>query len=342
MNATANAATAAGQRADGATPAAPSTAAVTAPHVRPGRTSATLPDSLAAERFETEGRAGPLSFYVAGQGRPLLLIHSINAAGSAYEVRPIFQKERENYRVYAVDLPGFGFSDRSDRDYNVRLYVDAIHDMLDVIAADTGSEEPVDALALSLSSEFLARAANERPQRFRSLAFVTPTGFESGASKRHGLPGSSREVPFLYSTLTFPLWSKSLYKGLTSRPSIRFFLKKTFGDKEIDESMLEYDYLTTHQPGARHAPYAFVSGKLFSGDIRAVYERLAMPVLLAHGTRGDFSDFTEADWARARKNWTVKPFKTGALIPFQAPEPFFAAYEAFLAESRDKAEPKAA
>ncbi len=45
--------------------------------------------ALDAERREVEGRAGRVSFYVAGDGPPLLLIHSINAAGSAYEIKPI-------------------------------------------------------------------------------------------------------------------------------------------------------------------------------------------------------------------------------------------------------------
>src|SRR3712207_5691746 len=85
------------------------------------------------ERREVTGRAGRLSYYVAGEGPPLLLIHSINAAGSAYEVRPIFEPMRQRHRVFAVDLPGFGFSDRRERNYSVRLYADAVHDMLDAI-----------------------------------------------------------------------------------------------------------------------------------------------------------------------------------------------------------------
>ncbi|GAB4204505.1 MAG: hypothetical protein OHK0022_29750 [Roseiflexaceae bacterium] len=71
-----------------------------------------------------------LSFYSAGQGSPLLLIHSINAA-SAYEVRPIFEHFQASRRVYALGLPGFGFSERSNRDYTPRLFTDALLDMLD-------------------------------------------------------------------------------------------------------------------------------------------------------------------------------------------------------------------
>jgi hypothetical protein len=60
-------------------------------------------------------------------------------------------------RVYAPDLPGYGFPDRSPRRYDIALFCDAIRDMLAVIAADRGKQR-VDALALSLSAEFLSRA----------------------------------------------------------------------------------------------------------------------------------------------------------------------------------------
>src|SRR5215212_5667077 len=138
-----------------------------------------LPPALVAERREIASPAGRLSYYVAGQGEPLLLIHSINAAASAYEVKPLFERYRASRRVYALDLPGFGFSDRSPRDYTPRLYVDAILDMLDEIKRESGVSS-LDVLALSLGAEFLARAASEHPDRFSTLALVSPTGFGKG------------------------------------------------------------------------------------------------------------------------------------------------------------------
>ncbi len=148
---------------------------------------------MPAERHELAGRAGRLSYYAAGEGVPLLLVHSINAAASAYEVRPLFEHYRATRRVYALDLPGFGFSDRSPRNYTPRIYTDAIIDLLDAISQDAGSA-PVDALGLSLGSEFLARAASEQPDRFRSLALVTPTGLRHN-DRFYGPPGSTRGKP---------------------------------------------------------------------------------------------------------------------------------------------------
>jgi hypothetical protein len=65
-----------------------------------------LPPAVAAERFEMRGRSGRLSYYVAGSGRPMLLLHSINAAASVREVQPVFDHAVQSCRVYAPDLPG--------------------------------------------------------------------------------------------------------------------------------------------------------------------------------------------------------------------------------------------
>jgi pimeloyl-ACP methyl ester carboxylesterase len=289
-----------------------------------------LPRAVDAERIEFSGRAGGLSYYVDGDGPPMLLVHSINAAGSVYEVKPVFENCRGTHRVYAPDLPGFGFAERSARRYDARLYTDAIHDMLERIAADCG-DAAVDGLALSLASEFLARAATEAPARFRTLALVTPTGFTADADRLREAEGSNREVPLLHGVLTVPLWRRGLYNLLVRPKTIRYFLKRTWGSENYDEGLAEYDDLTTHQPGAEHAPYAFLSGRLFSKDIRDVYERLQQPVWLAHGTRGDFKDFRGADWTAERDNWVVHPFDSGALPHFERPAEFFAAYTNFLA-----------
>ena len=86
-----------------------------------------LPPALPAERFEVDG----LGCYTAGQGPPLLLVHSVNAAASAAEVRPVLAPVYEAFSatrtVFAIDLPGNGFSSRTDCAYTPRLMTDALH-----------------------------------------------------------------------------------------------------------------------------------------------------------------------------------------------------------------------
>jgi pimeloyl-ACP methyl ester carboxylesterase len=272
-----------------------------------------------------------VSWYVDGppEARPVLLVHSINAAGSAFEVRPLYERLRGTRRVYAVDLPGFGFSGREPRPYLPRTMTDALHDVLDSIVAEHGPG-PVDALALSLSSEFLGRAAVERPDAFRSLALVSPTGF-ARRGEREGPPGSNRGMPALYGALAWRGWRKGLFAALTRRGTIRYFLERTYGSKRIDEDLLEYDWLTTHQPGAEHAPLRFIGGFLFSADIGRVYRALAVPTWVSHGVRGDFVDYARLDEFKNAPGWRTTVFDTGALPHFERPEEFVRAYEAFLA-----------
>ena len=290
-----------------------------------------LPAAVSGERFEFASAAGPLSAYVAGQGLPLLLIHSINASASAAEMRPLHEHYRATHTVFSVDLPGYGFSDRSDRDYTPRLMSDAVHAVTEQIRARCGPT-PIDALAVSLSCEYLARAAAEAPNRYRSVALVSPTGFR-GLRPWRGAPGSTRGQPWLHKVLRGPggLWGAAVFRMLTRPGVIRYFLRRTWGSNNIDEVLWAYDVLTTRATGAEHAPLHFLAANLFSADIHAVYERLEMPVWMSHGVRGDFTDYRGKAIVEARPNWQFSVFPTGALPYFEAPEAFCNAYDQFLA-----------
>lgn len=292
-----------------------------------------LPAPVSGEALDITSNAGPLTSYVAGPSGggapPLLLIHSINAAGSAYEVQPLHEHYRQSRRVYSLELPGYGHSDRSDRVYSLRLMTDAVLAMTEEIRRREGVAQ-IDALAVSLSSEFLARAASELPAAYRSLALVSPTGFDRRGPYT-GPPGTSRGKAWLYRLFTMPLWRRGFFDLLTSRASIRYFLEKTWGGKHIDEGMLEYARLTTRDPDAHHVPYYFISGFLFAADITTVYGSLTQPVWMSHGVRGDFVDYRHKQAFAGRANWSFTVFDSGALPHFERTQEFIAAYDSFLA-----------
>jgi pimeloyl-ACP methyl ester carboxylesterase len=298
--------------------------------------AAELPAPVSGQRHEMGSPVGRLTYYsaapeAAGDFPPLLLIHSINAAGSAYEIKPLYEHYRQSRTVYALELPGFGHSERGKRQYTVRMMTDAILIMVKEIQNVHG-RGPIDALALSLSSEFLARAVTEAPLGFRSAALISPTGFRSRDATTKWRDGT-RAMPSLHALFEFPLWSAAFFRLLTSQVGIRYFLRKTWGSSEIDEGLADYDYLTTHQPGAQHAPYYFVSGYLFSEDVIRLYHLLTLPVWMAHGVRGDFVDYSNETLVKGRANWTIKVFPTGALPHFEAKAAFLQAYDAFLADA---------
>ena len=134
--------------------------------------TSTLANAFSADRlsFQLEG-FGKVAYYAdtSGTGRPLVLVTSVNAAASAYEMRPLFLAYRGTRPVYVLEWPGFGSSDRPDIRYTPALMTSALLQLVKVVGVD------VDVVALSLGSEFAARAAAQEP-RIRSLALLSPTG----------------------------------------------------------------------------------------------------------------------------------------------------------------------
>lgn len=295
---------------------------------------APLPPALSGERIEFDSVAGRLNYYriapasLANSAPPMLLIHSMNASGSAAEMRPLYEHYGATRTVYAMDLPGFGLSERSDRVYVPRLMTDAVHAMVARIRAEHNAAQ-VDALALSLGCEFLARAAQESPADYRSVALVSPTGF-NGKKPRLGPPESLVGSFRAHRVLAWPGWSDFLFRQLTRPSVVRFFLEKTWGSKRIDETLFQYDIAITKQPGAKHAPFYFLSALLFSADIMHVYDALKMPTWLVHGVRGDFVDYGLKSRFENAANWTMDVMTTGAIPYFEVPDEFFARYDAFL------------
>lgn len=296
----------------------------------------TLPaaTNLPGDLVLIESPVGQLALRVSGQGPALLLIHSINAAPSTAEVAPLHRHYERTRRVYSLDLPGFGRSERSRRAYTPALITGAIHEAVHHIQSECGPA-PVDALALSLSCEFLARAATQRPQDYRTLALVSPTGF-NGKAVRRGPPGSTLVIPWLQRLLLRPSVGPRLFSALTRPGMIRFFLRKTWGARQIDEWLWQQAVETVRVAGAEHAPLHFISGGLFSADIHDVYDHLKLPVWMAHGTRGDFTDYRQKTRLQGLSNWTFSVLPTGALPHFEQLAHFCAEYDSFL----DRASPQ--
>jgi pimeloyl-ACP methyl ester carboxylesterase len=280
--------------------------------------------------FDAPG-TGRLCAFVAGQGRPLLLVHSVNAAASVAEVRPLHEHFSATRTVFSLDLPGFGRSERSDRAYTPRLMTDALHAALAQIRSRCG-EQPVDALAVSTGCEFLARAATEAPGQLRRIVLVSPTGL-AGGRERRGAPGSSLGMPWLLGTLRGPGWGGALFRGLTRPSVVRYFLRRTWGAQDIDEGLWRDSVANARVAGAEYAPLHFLAGNLFSADILDVYERIPQPVWAAHGVRGDFTDYRRLAPLAAARGWRVTTYPTGALPYFEVGDAFQRDCTAFLDET---------
>jgi pimeloyl-ACP methyl ester carboxylesterase len=240
-----------------------------------------LPDAILAEKLTFLSQAGGwLNAYVdrSAAGRPLVLIHSVNAAASAFEMGPLFRHYRGQRPVYALDLPGYGQSNRLQRDYTPQLFANAIAEFI-----ETQVGEPADVVGLSLGCEFVARAALARPELFHSLVLISPSGLGSASSGRASQQTEARGLAGgLHRGLAFPLWGRPLFDLIATRRSIEFFLRKSF-EGPVTPGFVDYGYATAHQPGAEHVPLRFIAGMLFTPDAATtLYEPLAVPTLVVY------------------------------------------------------------
>jgi alpha-beta hydrolase superfamily lysophospholipase len=295
------------------------------------------PASLFGECFLLHTRSGPVAVYRASPAGgtelpPVLLIHGVGVATSAFEVAPLYEHLQMYRAVYAMELPGFGRSSRVARDHTPDLMVEAIIDVAEAIR-DLHRGVALDAVAQTLSCEFLARAALESPLSFRSLALVSPTGMGKRPDSQAGL------LKAKWAKATQALWSQLLgiemlagtLFGLLSHPRmVRRALAQAWGTSLIDPDLLDHAVLACQGPEAHRAPVSYLSGKLFSQDAYRQYAALTLPVWLAHGVRGGSLAYHGKARLMAAPNWKSQVFPSGAYPHFEVRRDFCSAYDRYL------------
>lgn len=304
------------------------------------RHSLTLPDGTPLALVQLTGPQGaPLAHAASGLPTPLLVLHSVNAAASAFEMAPLVLRQALRRPVVVIDLPGFGASGRPDIAYTPRVMQQALAAALDWTRNHV-APGAVDVLALSLACEFATEVALQQPQAVRTLALVSPTGMEARRAAETYADGDTRA----------PGWARRLLRGtplgaglfwlLTRRPVIRWFLARSWGRADFDQRLLAHAQRTAGQAGARFAPLDFVAGALFTRGIIERYRALPVPVWVAHGTRGSFNDFgacpsrTGVGEGGASHPVERSVFDTGAMPHAEQADAFDAAYLRFLHSQR--------
>jgi pimeloyl-ACP methyl ester carboxylesterase len=297
-----------------------------------------LPPALSGRRIAIVGDGPGLCAYASVMASaeaalldpaapPLLLVHSINASASAAEVRPLFDRYGVRRPTLALELPGFGTSQRGPLPYSPAMMAQSVLRATQHLR-QSGFTQPVDLLALSLSCEFAAMAVLEQPSWFRSVALVSPTGLESGNDESYR-QGRTKEKKLLRRMLSAPA-GEVAFRLLTMPSSMRWFLERTWGSPVIDETLLSYAQIAARHPGARFAPAAFISGALFTEGIAERYALMQPAVWLAHGVRGEFADYGSLSRIGPPPHWRWDTFGTGAMPQLEAPQLFMSRYDAFL------------
>lgn len=218
-------------------------------------------------------------------GTPLVFVHGIGAGTSSFMWRKNFDALARDFRVYALDLLGFGFSDKpATAPYSANLYTELIADFIREVAG-----APAHVISISLGAAYAIRAADEHPELIDSLVLIAPTGADNLRS-RPGMSGAA-----FYGLLQSPVLGTSFYNVMASERSIRDYAHKQlyFDKRRATDRMVAHYYATSHQPGAQHAIAAFLSGYL-NADTRPPFARLTQPVTLVWGKQDHTTPIEQA------------------------------------------------
>ena len=110
---------------------------------------------------------------------PLIFLHGFGGGSSAYEWSKVYPAFATTYRVLAPDLIGWGQSAHPVRDYQVADYLKTLTEFLEKISISTGEQgfAPLQVVASSLTAAITIRLAIQRPDLFKTLFLVCPSGF---------------------------------------------------------------------------------------------------------------------------------------------------------------------
>ncbi|HEX8850952.1 MAG TPA: alpha/beta fold hydrolase [Gemmatimonadaceae bacterium] len=283
-----------------------------------------LDNPLGGEEGTFRWRGHRVAWTRRGKGTPLLLVHAIHAAASSYEWLRVVDALAEDHTVYTLDLIGFGLSDRPRARYTARFYIGLIGDFAAQVIGG-----PCTLVASSLAAAYAIVLGARDPGRFPSLVLIEPTGLV----RLHDAPSAGGDSARL--AFETPVVGTALFNGLVSRRSLRYYLERVYADDSlVTEELIDAYFATAHQPGAKHAPAAFIAGHL-NLDVRRALRRLAQPTLLVWGAQA-----REAPVEETRGFLTAKPDLDVAILDGagdlphdERPEEFIEVVRGFLARA---------
>ena len=225
---------------------------------------AKIPNSEYSKFIEVDGIK--LHYQEKGEGTPLVLIHGYGS--STYTWRDVFVPLSENFRVIAVDLKGFGFSEKPDGDYTRNAQAVLVQKFLDKLKI-----EKAHFAGSSMGGEVSLNVALQSSERVESLILVDSSGVKS--VKGSGSTPSRFEVPFVGRAF--------VALALLSDNLVRTSLERSyFDDSKVTKELVE----TYHLPlqtnnGQRAAVYTQQQWDLY--PIEDDLSKVKVPTLIIWG-----------------------------------------------------------
>ncbi|KAL6633695.1 hypothetical protein ACP70R_026366 [Stipagrostis hirtigluma subsp. patula] len=224
-----------------------------------------------------------------GAGKPIVLIHGFGA--SAFHWRYNIPELAKKYKVYAIDLLGFGWSDKALVDYEATIWMEQVSDFLREIV-----KEPAVLVGNSLGGFTTLFTATEVPELVRGVVLLNSAGqFADPNKPAAAAPAEEEEASnplakfivkplkeaFQRVVLGFVFWQ-------SKQPArVEKVLKSVYIDsKNVDEYLVSSITAPTADPNAGEVYYRLMS-RFMSNQSRYTLDRLlgklSCPLLLLWG-----------------------------------------------------------
>ncbi|MBE7212210.1 MAG: alpha/beta hydrolase [Gluconacetobacter diazotrophicus] len=240
--------------------------------VRPP-TKERIPETISPQRFATRAfqtSRGQMFYHEggAGAGPALVFIHNVGVGASAYQWSKVYPAFADNHRVIAVDLLGFGESERPLAKLTAHDYAESLAEFVGGVCGDD-PQRPV-IIARGLGAGFVALMAAEHPDLAARLLLWMPSG--------------RANVPlWLNLASRVPNLKRYVYRNkLARRATIRarFEAPGAFVDPgAVTQESVDMHAICAQQDQADYAIYRLFQGKM-SFDLDARFRNLAVPTTL--------------------------------------------------------------
>jgi pimeloyl-ACP methyl ester carboxylesterase len=244
-------------------------------------------------RYVTVGTTR-LRYITAGQGPALVLLHTLRTQLEMFQrVVPALAKQ---FRVYAPDHPGHGYSDIPKAEYGPELFVSSVAGFLEAL-------EIKDAVIVGESiggSIALLLAARHHPAVRRVVA-VNPYDYDGG----RGIRRSSMLANLLFGINDVPILGAT-FARLRQFPIVRrIFDGGVYRRGSMPPALAREMYAVGNRPGHYRAFMSLVRHWAGWERARAEYQSIERPVLLVYG---------DHDWSRVAEREADRQAIPGAQL----------------------------
>ncbi|MBA0643291.1 hypothetical protein Goklo_027601 [Gossypium klotzschianum] len=182
-------------------------------------------------------RGRKIHYVVQGEGFPIVLIHGFGA--SAFHWRYNIPELAKNYKVYAIDLLGFGWSEKAIIEYDAMIWRDQVVDFLKEVV-----KEPTVLVGNSLGGFTALVAAVGLPEQVVGLALLNSAG-QFGDAKAKTMES---EETFLQKFVLKPL--KEVFQ--------RVVLQVYINTSNVDDYLVESIKMPADDPNAGEVYYRYL------------------------------------------------------------------------------------